>query len=293
MLVEVGERRLDIEVSGPTDGPVLLYHHGTPGALVQPPGLRTALHERGMRLVSFSRAGYGSSTRLAGRRVADAAADAAAVLDALEVRRCAVAGWSGGGPHALATAALLPDRVSAAILMASVAPSDAPDLDFQGGMGEDNQQEFGAARRGEAALRPFLEAQVPGLVGGDPESVVAAMRSLLPEVDQTAFTDDFASFLLASFREGLGSGVDGWVDDDLAFLQPWGFDLAAPARHGIPVFVWQGGVDLMVPAAHGAWLADHIPGSVPHLEPHDGHLTIVVGAVDRMVAELVEHGGRD
>lgn len=290
MLVEVGERRLDVEVSGPPDGPVLLYHHGTPGAVTQPPHLRAALHARGMRLVSYSRAGYGSSTRHAGRRVADAASDAAAVLEELEIDRCAVAGWSGGGPHALATAALLPERVSAVILMAGVAPADATDLEFLDGMGEDNLLEFAAARQGEATLRAFLESQAPDLVSGDSAAVVAGMRSLLPEVDQAAFTDDFATFLMASFREGLGSGVDGWVDDDLAFLQPWGFDLGAPARHGIPVFVWQGSADLMVPAAHGAWLAAHVPGAVPHLEPNDGHLTIVVGAVDRMVAQLVGPG---
>lgn len=290
MFVTVGERRIDVEVSGPPDGPVLLYHHGTPGAVTQPPHLQAALHARGMRLVSYSRAGYGSSTRHAGRRVADAASDAAAVLDELTVERCAVAGWSGGGPHALATAALLPHQVSAVILMAGVAPADATDLEFLDGMGEDNLEEFAAAREGEAALRAVLEAQVPDLVSGDSAAVVEGMRSLLPDVDQAAFTDDFATFLLASFQEGLRSGVDGWVDDDLAFLAPWGFDLAAPARHGIPVSVWQGGADLMVPAAHGAWLAAHVPGAVPHLEPGDGHLSIVVGAVDRMVDELADHG---
>ncbi len=110
MFVEVGERRLDVVVSGPATGPVLLYHHGTPGAATQPPHLRAALDERGMRLVSYSRPGYGSSTRQPGRRVADAGLDAAAVLDHLGVQRCAVAGWSGGAPHALATAALLPQR---------------------------------------------------------------------------------------------------------------------------------------------------------------------------------------
>lgn len=288
MFVEVGDRRLDVEVSGPPDGRVLLYHHGTPGAVTQPPHLRAALHDRGLRLVSYSRAGYGSSTRQAGRRVADAASDAAAVLDALEVERCAVAGWSGGGPHALATAALVPDRVTAVVLMAGVAPADAPDLDFLDGMGADNHDEFAAAAEGEAALRAYLEPQVTDLTGGDPQALVAGMRSLLPEVDQAVVTAEFATFLLASFANGLASGVDGWVDDDLAFLQPWGFDLGAPASHGIPVFVWQGDADLMVPAAHGAWLASHVPGAVAHLEPHDGHLTIVVGAVDRMVAELFD-----
>ncbi len=122
---------------------------------------------------------------------------------------------------------------------------------FLNGMGEDNLAEFGAAREGEGALRTFLDAQRPALVSGDSAAVIEGMRSLLPEADAAAFTDDFATFLLACFQEGLRSGVDGWVDDDLAFLAPWGFDLDAPDRHGIPVSVWQGTADLMVPAAPG------------------------------------------
>ncbi|MEO7236784.1 MAG: alpha/beta fold hydrolase [Lapillicoccus sp.] len=288
--VAVGDRVVDVEVSGPSAGPVLLYHHGTPGAVTQPPYLRSAAHERGMRLVTFSRAGYGSSTRDPGRRVADAARDAEAVLDAVGASRCVVAGWSGGGPHALATAALLPHRVSAVVLMASVAPSGADDLDFLDGMGADNLEEFAAAAEGEAALRRFLEAQALQMVSSTVEDVVEAMGSLLPPVDQEIFRrSDVAPFLLASFQEGLRHGVDGWIDDDLAFLRPWGFDLGAPDRDGIPVSVWQGSDDLMVPGAHGRWLADHVPGSVPHLEAGEGHVSIVVGAVDRMLDEVAPH----
>ena len=243
-----------------------------------------------MRLVTFSRPGYGSSTRDLGRRVADVARDAEAVLDQVGASRCVVAGWSGGGPHALATAALLPHRVSAVVLMASVAPSDADDLDFLGGMGADNLEEFAAAAEGESALRRFLEAQAPQLISSTVDDVVEAMATLLPPVDREIFRrSDVAPFLLASFQEGLRHGVDGWIDDDLAFLRPWGFDLGAPDRHGVPVWVWQGSDDLMVPAAHGRWLADHVPGSVPHLEAGEGHVSIVVGAVDRMLDAVAAH----
>ncbi len=285
--VSVGDRVLDVEVSGPAGGTVLLYHHGTPGAVTPPPFLREAAHERGMRLVTFSRAGYGSSTRHPGRRVVDVVPDAAAVLDHVGADDCVVAGWSGGGPHALATAAELPHRVRAAVLMAGVAPSDASGLDFLDGMGEDNLEEFGAAGEGEAALRRLLEAQVPELVSSTVGEVVEAMRTLLPAVDQEIFRrPDIAPFLLASFQEGLRHGVDGWLDDDLAFLRPWGFDLDAPARNGVPVSVWQGSDDLMVPAAHGRWLAEHVAGARAYLESGEGHLSIVVGAVERMLDEV-------
>jgi pimeloyl-ACP methyl ester carboxylesterase len=241
-----------------------------------------------MRLVTFSRAGYGSSTRHPGRRVVDVVPDATAVLDHVGADQCVVAGWSGGGPHALATAAELPHRVRAAVLMASAAPSDGAGLDFLSGMGQDNLEEFAAAREGEAALRSLLEAQAPELVSNSVEGVVEAMRTLLPAADLEIFRrPNVAPFMLASFQEGLRNGVDGWVDDDLALMRPWGFDLEAPGRHGIPVSVWQGGEDLMVPVAHGRWLAEQVPGSVGHIEPGEGHLTIVVGAVERMLDEVV------
>jgi pimeloyl-ACP methyl ester carboxylesterase len=290
--VTVGDRELDVEVSGPADATVLLYHHGTPGAVTPPPYLRQAAHERGMRLVTFSRAGYGSSTRHPGRRVVDVVPDSAAVLDHVGADQCVVAGWSGGGPHALATAAELPHRVRAAVLMAGVAPSDAAGLDFLDGMGEDNLEEFRAAGEGEAALRRLLEAQAPRLVSSTVEEVVEAMRTLLPAVDRKIFRrPDVAPFLLASFQEGLRHGVDGWVDDDLALLRPWGFDVEAPGRHGTPVSVWQGGEDLMVPVAHGRWLAEHVAGAVRHIEPGEGHLSIVVGAVERMLDEVLSSCG--
>jgi pimeloyl-ACP methyl ester carboxylesterase len=289
MLLAVDGGVLDVVVSGPPDGAVLLYHHGTPGAVTPPPHVRSAAHARGLRLVTYSRPGYGSSTRRPGRRVADVEGDVTAVLDHLQASRCLVTGWSGGGPHALATAALLPDRVGAVLLMAGVAPWDAPGLSWLAGMGEDNVHEFGAAQRGEAELRAFLEAQVPALTAGTVQDVLEEMRSLVPPVDQAALTDEFAAFLLASMQEGLRTGVDGWVDDDLAFLEPWGIDLSAPARHGIPVFVWQGTEDLMVPAAHGQWLAEHVAGATGHVEAGQGHMSIVVGAIERMLDELAAH----
>jgi pimeloyl-ACP methyl ester carboxylesterase len=277
-------RSLDIEVTGPDGGDVLLFHHGTPGAVTQLRWIQRAAHARGLRLVSCSRPGYGSSSRLAGRRIADVAPDAAFVLDHLRVDRCLVAGWSGGGPHALATGALLADRVAGVLSIAGIVPDGLADLELTAGMGAGNVEEFGLARRGESALRPLLESQAPELAHADAKGLVEGLGTLLPAVDRAVLTAEVGEDLAASFAEGLRTGVDGWLDDDLAFVQPWGFELSQLA---VPVFVWQGSEDLMVPFAHGQWLASRIPGATSHLEQGEGHLSIGVGAIDRMLDELV------
>jgi pimeloyl-ACP methyl ester carboxylesterase len=277
-------RELELEVSGPERGPVIVFHHGTPGASSPLPAHVRAAAAVGHRLVSTSRPGYSVSTRHEGRTVADVVADTAEVLDHLGVDTCLTMGWSGGGPHALACGALLPDRVRGVLVIAGVAPYDAEGLDFLAGMGPENVVEFGAAVQGEASLRPYLEEQQPALASISPEEVAAALGGLVPPVDVASMTGELAECLAAEFRQGLARGVDGWLDDDLAFARDWGFELSSVAA---PTYLWQGSEDLMVPFAHGQWLAEHIPGVVAHLEQGQGHLSIAVGATDRMLDELV------
>jgi pimeloyl-ACP methyl ester carboxylesterase len=276
-------RQLDVRVSGPDGGTPLVFHHGTPGAVPQLRALQRAAHERGLRLVTYSRPGYGASTRHPGRTVADAAADVAVILDHLGAARCLTAGWSGGGPHALATAALLPGRVRAALVIAGVAPYGAAGLDFMAGMGEANVEEFGLALRGEAALRPFLDAEATQLRNADARALREGLATLLPEADRAVLTGEYAEDMAENFTEALRPGVDGWLDDDLCFTGPWGFDLA---RIAVPTHLWQGTADLMVPHAHGAWLAAHIPGVTAHLQEGEGHLSIALGALNRMLDDL-------
>lgn len=277
-------RLLAIEVSGPEDGRMLLWHHGTPGSSHQPAHVAQAAHVRGLRLVTTSRPGYTGSTRTPGRSVADVVADVSAVLDALGVDDALVAGWSGGGPHALACAALLGDRVRATAAVCSVAPHDADGLDFLAGMGEDNVEEFGLAREGERRLRPYLEQQLPALVTGTPAGLVDAMATLLPEVDRRCLTGPVGDDFVAAIAATAAGGADGWVDDDLAFTRPWGFALSQIQG---PVSLWQGSEDLMVPFSHGQWLTEHIPGVEAHLETGEGHLSINVGSIDRILDELI------
>lgn len=276
-------RRLDIYVSGPEDGLPLLFHHGTPGARRPERPIERAAHDRGLRYVCASRAGYGGSARRAGRSVADVVADSASVLGEIGASECFVAGHSGGGPHALACGAGL-EGVRATLVIAGVGPAGADGLDFLAGMGEDNVVEFGQAFSGESVLRPALEASRPELIGADPRELAAALSSILPDIDVAAMSDEIGDDLVHSLREALRDGVDGWVDDDIAFTTPWGFSLDDVAS---PVTLWQGAEDLMVPYAHGEWLAGAIPSVDAHLLAGEGHISIAVGMAEQMLDSLL------
>lgn len=279
-------RHLDVLVDGPDNAPTLLFHHGTPGSGAQYRFITAAARALGLRTVTYSRPGYGGSSRHAGRTVADAVPDALAVLDHVGAADCVTAGWSGGGPHALACGALAPERVRGVLSMAGVAPYDAADLDFLAGMGQENIEEFHAALAGEDRLREALTQQAQQLAGATPEVIAAGMMSLLPASDLAVLSDDFGADLAANFREGLRGGPDGWIDDDLALVRPWGFDLAAI---GVPASVWQGSEDLMVPYAHGQWLARNVGRATDraHLLEGEGHLSVIIGSIQAMLAELV------
>jgi pimeloyl-ACP methyl ester carboxylesterase len=275
-------RTLAVAVHGPTDGVPLLYHHGTPGCLLQPAATRAETAARGLRLVTYTRAGAQGSTRNPGRSVADVAADMEDLLDELGADRCLVAGKSGGGPHALATAALLPDRVAAVVSIAGCRPYGDGFLD---GMGADNVEEFELALQGEEALRPFVLKHCETLKDADAEALVRDLASLLPEVDRRVLTSEVGADAVAGMIGGV-QVPDAWIDDDLAFTRDWGFDLGAIS---VPAYVWQGTEDQMVPFHHGEWLAEHVPGAVAHLEEGEGHFSVAVGALGRMLDEAIVH----
>jgi pimeloyl-ACP methyl ester carboxylesterase len=277
-------RSLEVEVTGPDGAPAVVFLHGTPGGSLQLGALARAVHGHDHRLVTWSRAGYGDSSRRAGRDVASETQDVVAVLDHLAVDACVVAGWSGGGPHALACAALLPDRVRGVTTIAAAAPYGGEGLDFLAGMGEDNLEEFGEALRGEERLRGWLEAARPGYQAITADEVATALETLISEGDRASLTGEFAEYLAGLFRQAVSVGVDGWLDDDLAFVRPWGFELGAIE---VPTYVWQGSEDLMVPVTHGEWLSGRIPGVTAHLEAGQGHLEVLLGGIDVWLDELL------
>ena len=276
-------RTIQVHDGGDPHGAPVITHHGTPAS-----GMRFGQHaadasDQGVRLIGFDRPGYGGSTSLPGRTIADVAADTGAVADALGLERFGMWGLSGGGPHVMACAALLPDRVAGAITMASPAPYDAEGLDGLDGMGKDNLEEFAAAVTGRAELEAYLRPQADAVLDSD-DSAVDSMASLLPPVDAAVMASDVGRYIMESMRVGLADGIDGWVDDDLAFVRPWGFELDAI---GVPVQLWHGEPDLFVPFAHGRWLAARIPGVETRFFPDEGHLSLL-NRVPEAHAWLVE-----
>ncbi|HVH94388.1 MAG TPA: alpha/beta fold hydrolase [Nocardioidaceae bacterium] len=264
-------RTLEYLVEGDPHGYPLVHHHGTPGAAIGFPAYANAASERGLALIHYSRAGYGQSSPRPDRTVADVAEDIAALLDHLGHDEFVTLGWSGGGPHSLACAARLPGRCRAAATGAGVAPFLADDLDFLAGMGPENHEEFGAALEGRLALEPYLEKEADAFTSVTAEQIADALGGLVSPVDEAYATGEFAARTLASFKRACMNGIEGWAEDDLAFTRHWGFELNDLT---VPVSVWQGAEDRMVPFSHGQWLAAHIPGAAVHLDDHQGHLSL-------------------
>jgi pimeloyl-ACP methyl ester carboxylesterase len=209
-----------------------------------------------------------------------------AIADELGIDRFFTVGWSGGGPHALACAALLGDRVIAAATLASIAPRDAAGLDWLAGMGEENVQEFGAAESGQ--LIRFLDHMAAEFAHVSPAQIQQAFGDLVSPVDVASLTGEFAQYLSDAVRLAVSRGIWGWLDDDLAIMHDWGFSLGEIAR---PVTIWQGGQDRMVPFDHGRWLAEHVAGAKAQLLPDEGHLSLTVGSYDRVLDDLLASGG--
>ena len=281
-------RTLDVEVAGPEDGDVVLYHTGTPsdGSLYE--SLLEAGAERGLRHVCYCRPGYAGSDRQPGRSVADCVGDVSAIADHLGIERFYTAGQSGGGPHALACAALLGDRVIAAATTASSAPRDAEGLDWLAGMGEENLQEFAAYEAGEDTLREFIETEAEKYRSVTAEQVIDALGDLISAPDRAALEGGFAEFQAQSLRTSLSSGIWGWFDDDLAELDGWGFDLA---EIQVPVTIWQGEDDRMVPFAHGKWLSENVPGAKARLLSGEGHVSLRLHRYGDVLDDLIASRG--
>jgi pimeloyl-ACP methyl ester carboxylesterase len=278
-------RTLTVHEGGNPDGIPVLVQNGTPGSgLFHEAHLRDA-EEKGIRLLSYDRPGYGSSSRHLGRSVADCAADIATICDALGIGRFCTWGISGGGPHALATAALLPDRVAAAAALAPVAPFAADGLDFNEGMGQQNIDDFGAVLAGEEEHLAAVERNREQLLATTPGELVEVWSTLLGPADVAILDAEVAGFILDNLRAGIEDGGAGWFDDEEAFVRPWGFELSSIR---VPVLHWQGEQDKMVPFGHGVWLSKHIPGVESRLSADDGHLTLYAQRIPEVHSWLLE-----
>ncbi len=276
--------RIDYFDSKQGDG-LLIYHHGTPAAGPMDDFIVDTASKNNLRVVELVRPGYGNSTRIKGRNVAQIADIAIELADHLGHDKFVSMGWSGGGPHVLATVSHKSNRCLAGVCIAGVAPFEAEGLDFLANMGEDNIVEFGAALESEEALSNFMDSAYRVLKDVQGPDVIDAMASLLPPADREILTGDYADHEAMVFRWAVSTGTDGWFDDDIAFTRPWGFDLK-DVNH--PVSIWQGSEDLMVPTAHGQWLTKHVPNSSANLLDGHGHLSIGKVACEVGFAKLAE-----
>jgi len=259
-----------LEVGDPEGSPVL-YHHGTPGSRLEHHPDEGVYLDRGIRWIAYDRPGYGRSSRDPDRRVASAATYAGALADHLGLERFGLMGVSGGGPHTLACAALLANRVTRAAVLVGAAPSDDPAFDFLEGMAEVNLEEFGAAVEGKEAITALLDPQVE-TIRSEPDELLDAIASELPAPDQAMLArPEVRAIVRDSFVESVRQGSGGWVDDDLAFAKAWGFELADVPTE---VRLWQGDLDVLVPRSHAEYQAAHLPRAEFELVPNAGHLLL-------------------
>lgn len=287
----VGGRELDVAVAGATEGPAVVFHHGTPGSSFDAPDFIGAAASAGLRIVAPTRAGYGSSTRDAGRTISSVAGDTREMLDALDINRFVAIGWSGGGPHALACGALLADRCVAAISLAGVAPYAPEDFNWTEGMGPENVEELTLALEGGPAYDEMLETFRTALLALDANDLTSLRDiygGLISDADNDATSIDAVRYTLENTKIGLRPGIGGFHDDDQAFLKPWGFELEDIR---VPVSIWFGGQDLMVPATHGGYLAAHIPNARSREFPDDGHFSSWMPRVGELFEEAIDLAG--
>lgn len=277
-------RTLAYEQQGDPGGVPVFVLHGTPGSRfsgLHPDPARVS--GAGLRLITYDRPGYGGSSRQHGRSVVDCVTDIVTIADELGLERFAVTGTSGGAPHALAAAARLPERVTRAECNVGPAPYDGEGLDFFNGMDPENVKEVGWALTGEETLVGELEREAQKALDrldADPAALLGEFE--LSEADRAVLGQEVVKQRMRiSFREAMAQGIRGWVDDDLAFVKPWGFDVAGIS---VPVRVRYGATDVLVPAAHGAWLAAHIPGATVVVDEVSGHMSTPDEGLERIRA---------
>lgn len=278
-----GSRALGVATWGDPEGVPVFTLHGTPGSRLRRPPNEDDVRAAGLRVISYDRPGYGASDRHPGRQVVDCVADISAIADALGLDRFHVTGGSGGGPHALAVAARLGDRVVGVECVVCPAPYDAEGFDWFAGMDQVNISEFGWALDGEETLVRELTREARDMLArmdADPARTLEHVE--LESADRAVMArTDVQQMLQEMVREAFRPGVWGWVDDDLAMAAPWGFSVS---EIEVPVTIRYGAEDVLVPAAHGEWLAEHVPNARVEVDHSGGHLL----TPEQQLAWLVE-----
>jgi pimeloyl-ACP methyl ester carboxylesterase len=285
-LVTADGRRLRVELAGDCSR-VIVVHVGSPNAGVLYDRWVQDAAIRGLTLVAYDRPGYGESSARSGRSVADCAVDVRAISEAVGVERCAVWGFSGGGPHALACAALLDDLVVAVATIGSPAPWDAPGFDYFAVMSDDARKDHELFLSNRAEWEREGREQREQLLAWSVEEFADQWSAGKSPGDGAALHGDFGAWLHRAVLAGLAPGDEGWADDDIAiFRSPWGFD---PASISIPVKVWHGRDDRFVSIEHGRWLTENIPAAQAEMRDHDGHLQVAAQRIGDVHQWLAQH----
>lgn len=276
-------RALEVATLGDPSGHTVFFHHGTPGSAAMLNMFSQVVDSSGLFFVTMSRPGYGLSTRQEGRRVASVVEDVGSVLDALGRTEYVAVGWSGGGPHALACGAIDTPRCRAVWSLAGVVPIDV-DFDWTAGMGPENLEEFALSKEGGPLYEAHMAEAGDEFSGATSENIIALFGGLLSVVDKEALANDVArSALAAACRHGFANGYYGFFDDDRVFFAPWGFDVD---DIDVPVAVWYGDQDLMVPPTHGEWLARHVRAAQVRHHRDEGHVSIVTNHLEELIGSF-------
>ena len=259
----------------------ILFHHGTPGECT---GWQKWFSEiPNVRAVAASRPGYGLSSRRKARTVASDIDDQSELLEAMGIRKFVSIGWSGGGPHAI-NMTRHPNCLGA-ITLAGVGEWGNSDLDFLNGMGPENHEEFCAAVAGEEVIENWMKRNYEAFANVQGSDLIESFGGLIGEADKKALTPEVAETDAKSFRRALSKSYYGWLDDDLAFVQSFGFDLEKIEK---PVLVWQGDDDFMVPKAHSEWLAKHIPTATLNFVPGHGHISLGESYREEIIKQAIQ-----
>jgi pimeloyl-ACP methyl ester carboxylesterase len=285
-IVQLSGRELAVEDSGPSSGVPVLVHNGAGSRHLFPGAVREA-QRSGFRLIGYDRPGFGGSTAMPGRVVADCAEDVRAILASLGISRAAVWGSSGGGPYALATAALLPEAVTAVCLFASLGPYGAPDLDFADGMGDGFREEIRVFFTEPVRAREEFRAQ-----SAEFAPLAASADWWVDRWGERAGTDaahsrEWAAYLALCNRDRCADGDEGWWEDWSASFHPWGFDLTTIQA---PVILWHGLKDTTPPPAHSRWLAQQIPLVTAHFPSDQDHTNVEEDNRGTALAWLTQRG---
>lgn len=283
MITLADGRELEVHTAGTKGTNAIVFHHGTPGSALSWQSWLAEAAAQGIFAIAYSRPGYSSSARRKGRTVISNSTDIAELLNHFGISKTVSVGWSGGGPHALADTTL-PQCVGA-ITLAGVGEYGVDDLNFLEGMGEENHVEFGAAMQGEAQVEKWMQENSGPMAEVTGEQLIDAFGGLIGDADKASLTGDVAEQMAAEYRDSLSHGYFGWLDDDLAFVQHWGFEIRNITK---PVELWQGNDDFMVPHAHGKWLATKIPTAKLIFVPGEGHISMGQNAKQDIVANAIK-----